>query len=237
MCYNPTDLCLELPDMDERTQRAVTRALDTAISDVAAKWFEELARGLSDQDIANKVYGAFASLERLKSYKMPCYDDWDALFYSVWYQPAHINLAYTLVNKVPRHRNPLLSGIGSLEIFDFGCGALAMQFGLTLAAADALYERGTFPRIVIISCDASKDIREIGWKIWKCFTKEIANCAMYPELGPLRHVCRNMQFERSKPKGIYPGTRWLTVLHVTYKENAAEVKKELDERVANESQT
>ena len=112
-----------------------------------------------------------------------------------------------------------------MQVVDFGCGALAMQFGLALAAADALEERGTLPRIGIISEDASEPMPRIGWNIWQCFIEEIAN---YPELNSLQEVCKVMKFDAQDDA---EATRWLTVLHVAYEENAPQVKRELDAQV------
>ena len=93
---------------------------------------------------------------------MPAYNIWDSIFYSLWYQPGHINLAYTLVKKVPEQRNPLISGRGSLFVKDFGCGELAMQFGIALAALDTFEAYGSVPDIAIFSEDNSKHMDFFG---------------------------------------------------------------------------
>ena len=162
---------------------------------------------------------------------MPGYNDWDALFYSTWYQPAQINLAHKLFRTVPEDKNPLLSGSGSLQVVDFGCGALAVQFGLALAAADTLEEHDTLPEIAVISCDVSKPMVQIGWELWCRFVDEIADEAEYPELDTLRQACADMKFDNG---GESSATRWLTVFHVAYEENHAQVKRVLDAHVEDE---
>ena len=159
---------------------------------------------------------------------MPCYDAWDALLYSTWYQPSQINLAYTLARKVTKDKNPLRSGSGSLEVFDFGCGALAMQFGLALAAADTMKKYHTCPQLAVVSRDKNKPMHRIGKRLWRRFVDEIADEENYPELNALRQVCAALKVD---DHGNSTATRWLTVLHVAYGESAAEVKKSLDARV------
>ncbi len=214
--------------MDNETKAAVTKALDAAIVSVAEDEFNRLSTGLSDQEIADSIRLTLRSLERLQSGQMPDYDDWDALFYSIWYQPGHVNLAYTLAQLIPSENNPLRTGNGSLEVFDFGCGELAMQFGLALAVADGVEEQGTIPQIAILSEDDSEPMKDIGWRIWRNFVREIAE---YPELGILQRICQTMRFEhQADPKA----TSWLTALHVAYEENAETVKQQLDSLVVEQ---
>ena len=153
---------------------------------------------------------------------MPRYDDWDSLFYCLWYQPGHVNLAYTPARKIPADRNPFLTGEGSLRVIDFGCGALAAQFGLALAAADTLAVHGKSPQITVELIDTSESMKSIGWAIWSAFLNEIE---MYPELSALRRVCDEMRFGDGeiRTKSLV----WLTALHVAYKKNAPTVKSEL----------
>lgn len=207
--------------MDKGAKVAVTKALDNAIVSVASERFKTLGSELSNQQqIAKRIYESLRSLVRLQSGRMPNYDEWDALFYSLWYQPGHVNLAYTLTRLLPEEINPLKSGRGNLQVVDFGCGALAMQFGLSLAATDALEERGTVPSIAIMSQDASKPMREIGWNIWQCFVEEIGK---YSELNSLQEMCKVMKFDAQDDPDA---ARWLTALHVAYRECSYKAKIE-----------
>ena len=112
-----------------------------------------------------------------------------------------------------------------MQVVDFGCGALAMQFGLALAAADALEEHGTIPSITIMSKDTSEPMKEIGWNVWQSFIEKIAKC---PKLNSLQEVCKAMKVDAQDDPGA---TRWLTALHVAYEENASQVKRELDAQI------
>ena len=205
---------------------AVTKALDASIAYVAAKQLARLSVDLSPKQTAEAIHRSLRSLARLQCRSMPSYDAWDALFYSVWYQPSQINLAYTLARKMPKDGNPFLSGGGSIQVVDFGCGSLATQFGLALAASDT--RRRQPPSISVISEDSSEPMVRIGRKIWDRFVKEIANKKKYPELNILRKVCAAM---KTDDQGSRAATSWLTALHVAYEENAVEVREELDCRV------
>ena len=216
--------------MDTETQRAVAKALDISIADVAREELQRLSDTLEPFDIAEAICASLHSLERLQFSQgpMPDYDRWDAPFYAFWYQPVQINLAYTLARTIPREVNPLLAGHSSLQVHDFGCGELAMQFGLALAAADTLKEGGNIPDIVIFSGDSSDFMAQFGWRLWDRFVNEIADSNEYPALDVLRGVCAAMRFD----DGLrHNATQWLTVLHVAYAENASEVKRVLEDRV------
>ena len=217
--------------MDYITLSATTRALDIAIATVVKNQLEELASKAGPEQTVHNILRSLRSFEGLQKDIMPAYDEWDAVFYSAWYQPGHINLAYTLIGKIPIAMNPLLSGQGNLHVIDFGCGALAMQFGLALAAADTLQEQGELPQINISSKDSSRYMVAIGQKIWAAFVREITHSEKYPELNTLRQVCGKMTFEN------YVGNatvRWLSVLHVAYRENANEVENALATRIKEE---
>lgn len=217
--------------MDAKTLNDVTNALDLAIASVVETEFQRLATAAGPEQTARNVLRSLRSFERLQQGIMPAYDEWDAAFYAAWYHPGHVNLAYTLIGKIPAPHNPLKSGKGSLHVRDFGCGTLAMQFGLALAAADAIGERRNFPRINIFSEDSSQPMVAIGWKIWNAFIGEIASWRKYPTLKALRQVCRGMKFEAQRKDA---DTSWLSVLHVAYKENAPQVKNVLADRIRRE---
>ena len=179
--------------------------------------------------IAENILGALQAMKGLQKNKMPTYNAWDTLFYLTWYQPSHIALAYTLAQTIRPSKNPLTTCKGRLQVVDFGCGALATQFGLALAGAETLRRRAKRPRVAIVSTDESNHMRRIGKKMWRRFVEEIANEDKYPRLGNLRRVCSGMKIRKAhKPT---EATRWLTALHVAYEENVDAVKDELDEGV------
>lgn len=216
--------------MDAETQRAVAEALDVSIADVARKDLDRLKEGKDSKLVARLIHRSLDSLSKLQQGNMPSYDAWDAPFYAVWYQPAQINLAYTLIRQIPRNVNPVLVGDGALQVHDFGCGELATQFGLAFAAADTLREQGSVCDIVISSRDSSNSMQTFGQLLWQRFVNEIADSTKYPELDALNQVCATMAFD----DGLrHYATQWLTVLHVAYAENAEEVKRTLESRITN----
>lgn len=120
-------------------QKLTTKALDKAITKVVCDEFNRISKNLSDVETAQKVEYALDQLSKLQRGVMPKYDEWVALFYASWYQPAQINLAYSMITDMVKEIcDGALTSTGKLYVYDFGCGALAMQFGVALAAADAL---------------------------------------------------------------------------------------------------
>ena len=147
------------------TRYYIADALDKAIATVAEQEFNRLTRDLTNEQIAVKVVGSLRSLDRLRVGKIPNYDEWDALFYH-WYQPSHISLAYNTIK--------LANGLSDqLHFVDFGCGALAMQFGVFLAAADAIERGQSITEIKIDSIDTSQAMIDVGQKIWEQLKREV----------------------------------------------------------------
>ena len=217
--------------MDAKTLNDVTNALDLAIASVVETEFQKLATAAGPEQTARNVLRSLRSFNRLQQGIMPAYDEWDAVFYAAWYHPGHVNLAYTLIGKIPTPHNPLKSGKGSLHVRDFGCGTLAMQFGLALAAAESVAQLRTVPRVNIVSEDSSQPMVAIGRIIWEAFTGEIADLRKYPTLNALWRVCRSMTSEAHRDDA---DARWLSALHVAYEGNAPQVKSTLADRTQQE---
>ena len=163
--------------MEAADQAAVAKALDSSIAHVASTEFDRLSTEAGDgQTVAKKIHEALRSLQNLRDFqdknRKPNYDDpWVALLYLTWYQPAQVNLAYTLGRKILEDTRPFLSG--SLQVVDFGCGTLAMLFGLALSAAETHRKDHAHPQISIDLIDQSNDMRRIGLNMWFRFVKEI----------------------------------------------------------------
>ena len=221
-------------DLDKGTWGAIARALDTSMAAVAAAEFRRLSRGLSDEQIAGRIHGALRALGGLGDNRMPSYDAWVALFYLTWYQPSHVSLAYTLARSVPPDSNPIRTGEGRLLVEDFGCGTLAMQFGLALAGAEVLPRlKPKAPKILIASSDDSDQMKSLGEKIWRRFNEEIGKEDRYTELEELRRACRALGITKAHKYPSPTDIRWLTALHVAYEENAEAVKDAMDRRVSS----
>ena len=158
---------------------------------------------------------------------MPEYCDWDSLFYATWFQPTQINLAYTILSKALSHGSPFPNRPASLHFHDFGCGALATQFGLAIAASELLDE-GYSPEIVISLEDSSQSMKDIGWMIWENLIREIDDETKYPSLGRLRQTCKRITPAASLSEGrqfcrdlSLSESRWLSAFHVAYEENVS----------------
>ena len=126
---------------------------------------------------AKGIETALRDLEGLQNGEIPYYDDkWLPLLYSTWYQPSHINLAYSMINEIAKRRYPkrvVLTRNGKLHVVDFGCGTLAMQFGVALAAADAIQQGEPLTSIKIDLIDSSRPMIDFGLKIWSQFKNEV----------------------------------------------------------------
>ena len=141
-------------------QESVAKALDKAIAKVAKTESRRLMKSKSRKKAAKGIETALHDLEGLQKGEIPYYDDkWLPLLYSTWYQPSHINLAYSMINKMAKRRDPkraVLTRKGKLHVVDFGCGTLAMQFGVALAAADAIQQGQPLTSIKIDLIDSSQ---------------------------------------------------------------------------------
>ena len=211
--------------MDGSTQEAITNALDKAIVATAEKEFRRLSEGLTPKQIVKELLGSLRSLEGLQQGTMPDYDEWDSLLYILWYQPEHINLAYTLALRILKQDADSIQKAEGLEVYDFGCGAMAMQFGLALAAAETWPRGISLPRISIISEDTSDAMKSIGNKLWRAFNSRINATWGHPELNGLRKVCNDIGRGAQRDSLV---VRWLTVLHVAYEEIHYQIKQELN---------
>ncbi len=214
--------------MDVETQKAVTRALDLSIADVALKEFQRLSDGMEPAEVAGKVNDSLRGLHGLQSGKMPNYDEWDAIFYATWYQPSQVNLAYMLATKLQTEGGVGSSEGGSLEVVDFGCGSLAIQFGMALAMADLAKESQPLLKVSVFSTDKSTSMMDFGWLLWERFREEIENTQVYSELGTLRQVCKEMNFDLPHQSDA---RRWLTVFHVAYHSEIKDIRTQLNQCV------
>ena len=204
----------------------IADALDNATTAVAEQEFNRLTRGLNNEQIEEKVVGALISLRRLQSGNMPNYDEWDALFYH-WYQPSHINLAYSTIK--------LANGLrDQLHIVDFGCGALAMQFGVFLAAVDAIERGQPINEIKIDSIDTSQAMIDIGQKIWEQLKREIARNPNLSYLDRAYEVIKPIIQEKGDIEriGSAPNSNvWVSAIHAVYDDNKNPVRQSLNSLV------
>jgi hypothetical protein len=195
----------------------IADALDKAITTVAEQEFDRLTKGLNNEQIAEKVVGALQSLKRLQEGNIPNYDERDALFYH-WYQPSHISLAYNTIK--------LANGLSDqLHFVDFGCGALAMQFGVFLAAADAIERGQSITEIKIDSIDTSQAMVNIGQKIWEQLKREVGrNPSLsyldraYEVIQPIHLIIQEIG-DIERVEFARNSSVWVSAIHAVYDDN------------------
>ena len=117
--------------MDVETQAAITMALDNSIAAVAEEEFQRLSYRLTPNDVAKAIHNALDGLRGLQGCDMPNYDEWVALLYAVWYQPARVNLAFTLARGIPEVVNPIRSNVRASS-GGFWCGRVCYAVWLGL---------------------------------------------------------------------------------------------------------
>ena len=210
--------------MNWKIQNA-TNILDRVITTVSDQEFKRLASGLNIEEKTEKVHYALKSLGKLQNGEMSDYHDkWVALFYH-WYQPAHINLAYSMVKSIINSTDIVNE---KLHIVDFGCGSLAMQFGVALTIADTK-NKNSITEIRIDSIDTSQAMIKIGQKMWEEF--KLSACR-YPKIyNHLGRVCEIIKpkyycdIDQVELAQISDHDRWVSAIHPVYDENKDEVKQ------------
>lgn len=212
-------------------QKLTTEALDKAITKVVRSEFNRISKNLNAFKTAQKVENALIQLSKLQDGIMPNYDEWVTPFYTSWYQPAQINLAYSMVTAMVKETcDGALTSMGRLNVYDFGCGALAMQFGVALAAADALRNRQKLDSVYIASSDTSEAMINIGVKVWDQFKSEVRKES---RLSHLSQACDLIETQivshRPARKSSADEVCWLSAIHAVYDTNEDDVRKRLSE--------
>lgn len=208
-------------------QVLATKVLDKAISEVFCNELNRLSLWLDPIQKTRKVEYALRQLKGLQAGIMPKYDEWVALFYIGWYQGSQINLAYSIISKMIRNGAPLNN---RLHIVDFGCGALAMQFGAALAVADAIRQGQAISTIRIDLIDDSAPMIAIGREIWVAFTRGLSQ---YPQLTHVSQSCGKIASQEVKATSVNkcPGICWISAIHAVYDENKENLKGDLSDIV------
>lgn len=150
---------------------AIAKGLDSAIAAAAAAEYSRLTTGLSQGEKANLVALALELLHgSIRQREMPEYaNELVALFYSVWYQPFQVNAAYALIRDAIEQQRDRLANEEQLHIVDFGSGALAMEFGLALAVADATERGFRVPEVSVSLFEPNDAMLGVGVNIWQRF--------------------------------------------------------------------
>ena len=213
-------------------------ALDTAIADSSAADFARITRGLGDDEKARHVTLALDSLHgSIRRREMPAYANrLVALFYGVWYQPFQVNSALSLISRIIEERQPRLAEKHRLDIVDFGSGALAMEFGLTLALLDAQRRGVTVPDTNVYLVEPSDAMTQTGFGLWRRFVAaagediavDVASGSANGRLGAssIRFRCIS---DPSEIETSQDADRWLVSMHAYYREGAEGIRRDLKE--------
>lgn len=216
-------------------ENAVTQALDSAIYNVVLKEINTCFRKIERNERIETVCNALRALADLAQGSHPNYNNpMTALLYTSWYQPKQINLVYSTINEIFTLRKEsrlILSNNNHLDVTDFGCGALATQFAIAFAVADALDRNDPVSSVHVNSYDTSKTMILLGKKIWRCFQIEADRD---PKLETLSKAMRVIKYRASTAKTVWlrkssAGDTWLSAIHAVYGNNTGTVRNQLAE--------
>ena len=213
-------------------KRKIIKALDSAMLKVAEDEFARLTEAHSDPaSWGERVWRGLESLDSLRFGNPPAYsDEWTALLYFTWYQPKQINLAYSVIKTLLEQRNQdrlILGDGGEMYVFDYGCGALATQFAMSIAVADALEQGEAVSEVRISSYDPEQAMIDLGDKMWERFKVEICNTPDSDTL--IDALCLVEPFASTSGFSVKTADKdnWLIALHAVYGSNWQIVKENL----------
>ena len=159
---------LQLDRPQPITDIYIERVIAQAIADVARQEYSRLASGLQPFEIIERLTEALTELRGLSRGYMPSYNPWVTLCYLTWYQPHHINLAYTILGELPGPIRKTLIDVqssGRFRWIDFGCGSLPMHVALYAAASIGRILASPQSRILGTGIDSSNHMLRIGRQV------------------------------------------------------------------------
>ncbi len=212
----------------------IARVLDSAIAKAAESEFDQCTDGMSSTEKLRWVSEAAVSLDRLRSLESPDYaDEMVTLFYVARYQLSHVNLAYSLIKAMNDQAgvgHSTLTDTGRLHVIDFGCGALAMQFGVALAVADALEQGQVISKVRVDSIDTSKSMLKMGRRVWAEFRGIVNQDAGLQALKTSCNLIENhyeVHTDYHSVQKIPDADSWISAMHVVYESNRKDVRNAL----------
>ena len=197
------------------------KSLDSAIAGVSESRLE-ISLAAQRVSLAARIDFALEELDKLQRGEIPDYSNPDvALFYSHWYLPEQVNLAYTLSARLLEKRRHALGKERSLQLVDFGARTGAMALGLTLAIAQGL-PSDKWPEMIAVYQIDRPAMLDVGDEIWGFLSREAST---QEELHDLAAVMSHTLFERVESVAEWDADRtwngaerWLSGLHVVYEE-------------------
>ena len=212
----------------------ISAALDQAIAETARAEYNRITETLDDAQ-RELVIAALDSLHgSIRTLNLPQYnDDLVALLYSVWYHPFQTNAALSLMGRIFRASPELPTDNNPLQIVDFGCGALAYEFGLLLALQSSAIQRVGMDVSVSLFEPNSAMLR-VGmhiWRRWLDLTGHDARIDVGAATSTVRvgtatiRLARISQFPRIHPQP--DAQRWLVAMHAYYSDSKCSIKGDL----------
>ncbi len=129
---------------------------------------------------------------------------------------------------MPWSRGAFSSRAGSVQVVDFGCGALAVQFAVALAAADTLKSGKRLDLIRVDSFDTSAAMMKMGARVWLHFRATLEE--LHPG-DPLTEIVGSMDVKLHRSvksiERIDGASQLLTAIHAVYDANKEPVQKDL----------
>ena len=197
--------------------QAVAKILDEVIAETGDEEFKRLSQGMESSEWAPKVGNALSELRKLSQGVMPQYDDeWVALFYLLWFQPKQIALAYSIIKKMFEADSLAPNGKKELHVIDFGCGTLAMQFAIALAAANATEQGLRGIPIHVDSIDSSHAMINLGGKCWDKFQQRISKNRTFGELALALSFMTTSTYNNANSIVKRNADCWLSAIHAVY---------------------
>lgn len=224
--------------MDKPIQDAVDIAIATVTHNEFKRLRCETLETGSHVDVVQSVADSLESLKRLSTRKtptkMPNYDKWDALFYPAWYQPKQINIVCSVL-RTPRRDGDIGGAIfkiadGRARFIDFGCGSLAMQFAVAIAAADYISQGGVLREIRIDSYDPKPEMVKVGKEIWREFVRHMKHLPKHPICKVFDLIQCETHAELDTLPDATDAPHFLSAIHAVYEESP--VKDDLGSLVA-----
>lgn len=240
---------------------AIRKGLNQAIAGVATEQWERLtgqnqrirknrlkssltmAYNKHEYQIYRKrsVEKSLRSLDRLKQGDMPDYNDWDALFYLTWYQPRQINLVYSMLKGLKidgTDRNILGADRYKIRVIDFGCGCLATNIAVAVAAADMAAQDCHVPVIEIDNIDKSPAMILVGERIWELIQHKMRFPAKHPtRKHPICSVFDRVTYKTHSSLSSLgepsPDTHcYVTAIHCAYEQSHLLLRRNLQDLVS-----
>ena len=198
-----------------------------AITDVASEKFAKLAAASQPFEIVEKLTDGLIGLRDLRRGIMPNYNSWTAFCYLTWYQPHHINLAFTMLTELSGFIRSKIFDAGGVDCFrwiDFGCGSLPMHTALYVASAMGAVVPSPTTRILSNGIDSSGSMMRTGVDLVRAIGKIDSRLARGSE--NLR-ISANLPAEPGGTRASVQTPTILSVMHTFYRENISSVASEL----------